>query len=63
MAIEPRALDDTYHVVNILPVVQCDQLKSSQHGPEKIVKAGEPIVGILSNTVEAHKTMGARPEF
>ena len=31
-----------YHVVNILPVVESDQLKGCQHAPQQIVKACEP---------------------
>ena len=53
----------SHHVVNILPVVQCNQLKRSQHGPEKVVKTCEPIVGILSNAAKTQEPMRTGSEF
>ena len=53
----------TYHVVNILPVVQSDQLECCQHRPEKVIKTSEAVVGILADATKAHETMGTRSEF
>ena len=54
---------DNYHVVHVFPVVEGDELESCQHRPEQVVEACEPIVGIFSNTMKAHKTMRTRPEY
>ena len=49
--------DAIYHIVNILPVVQGDQLESGEHAPEKVVKAGEPGGGEIVKIVkiESHR--------
>ena len=37
----------SYHVVNILPVVESDELKGGEHAPQQVVKAGEPAPGSI----------------
>ena len=32
----------SYHVVDVLPVVECDELKGGEHTPQQVVEAGEP---------------------
>lgn len=38
-----------YLIVDVLPVVEGDELKSSEHGPEEVIKAGVPVVRILTH--------------
>ena len=56
-------LGNSYHVVNIFPVVECDQLEGCQHGPEQVVETGESVVRIPSDASKAHKPMGAGPDI
>ena len=32
----------SYHVVDVLPVVESDELKGGEHTPQQVVEAGEP---------------------
>ena len=32
----------SYHVVDVLPVVEGDELKGGEHTPQQVVEAGEP---------------------
>lgn len=39
----------TYHIVNILPVIEGDQLERGQHGPHEIIEARVAVVRILAD--------------
>ena len=51
-----------HHVVDVLPVVERDQLEGGEHAPQQVVEAGEPVVGVLSNAVQAGVAVGTGPE-
>ena len=51
-----------YHVVDVLPVVQGDELEGGEHGPQQVVEACEAVVRIFPNAVKAHKTVRTGPE-
>ena len=44
---------NTDHVVHVLPVVEGDELEGGEHGPEEVVEAGEPVVGVPPDPPEA----------
>jgi hypothetical protein len=52
----------THHVVDVLPVVEGDELEGCEHGPEQVVEAGEPVVGVAPNVTQASVPVGAGPE-
>ena len=52
-----------YHIVNILPVVQGDQLEGSQHGPQQVVEAGEAVIWIFPNTAETDEPVRTESEI
>ena len=43
----------TYHVVNVLPVVERDELERGEHRPRERVEVGVAKVGIVSETGQA----------
>ena len=51
------------HVVHVLPVVEGDQLEGGEHGPQKVVKTCEPIVGIPTDAAETDEPVRTRSEF
>ena len=44
-----QVLRNTYHVVNVLPIVQGNQLKGCKHRPQQIVKTSETVIWIVTN--------------
>ncbi len=50
-----------HHVVDILPVVEGDELEGGEHGPEQVVKAGEPVVGVAAYAAQAGVAMRTGP--
>jgi hypothetical protein len=53
----------TYHIVNVLPVVECNELKGCEHWPQQIVKAGVAKIGIVPHMRQADPTGRTRPKL
>ena len=51
-----------HHVVYVLPVVKGDELKGGEHGPEQVVEAGEPVVGVTPNVTQAGVAVRTGPK-
>ena len=51
---------NSYHIINVLPVVERDELEGGEHGPQQVVEAGVPVVRILSDTSQTHVPVGTR---
>ena len=51
----------SYHVVNVLPVVERDQLEGGQHRPRERVKVGVTKVGVAAQAGQAHVVGRAVP--
>ena len=49
LKLEKQVLRNTYHVVNVLPIVQGNQLKGCKHRPQQIVKTSETVIWIVTN--------------
>lgn len=38
-----------YHIIDVLPVIECDELESGEHRPEEIIEARVSVVRILAD--------------
>lgn len=46
----PRLQSIGYHIVNVLPIIEGNQLERGQHGPHEIIEARVPVVRIIAYT-------------
>lgn len=56
-----RPANGQHHVVNVLPIVERDQLKSGQHRPRKRVEIGVTKVGIIAQAGQTDVVARAVP--
>lgn len=56
-----RPANGQHHVVNVLPIVESDQLKSGQHRPRKRVEIGVTKVGIIAQAGQTDVVARAVP--
>ena len=51
----------TYHVVDVLPKVEGDELEGGEHGPQEVVEARVAKVGVVPDVGQAHVALRTAP--
>ena len=51
----------TYHVVNVLPKVEGDELEGGEHGPQEVVEARVAKVWVVPDVGQAHVAARTAP--
>ena len=55
-------ITESYFIVDVFPVIECDELEGGEHWPEKVVETCVTVIGVPAHIRKADVTLWTRPE-